>query len=58
MKFEKALDDSWINNKKKIERAQPQGHRQTHSRVENDVEIREMEAGVDPQGGIDPQSDH
>ena len=56
------MDEIWEGSRwlldKKTKRAQPQGHRQTHSRFENEVEIREMEGEVDPQGGIDPQSDH
>ena len=50
MKFEKALDGSWV---KKAERApaQARGQGQAHPGVENEVKIREMEGGVDPQSG-------
>ena len=55
MKFEKTLDGSWI---RKVERAQPQGQGQTHLGVEKESEIKEMEDGVHPQGGLNPQSGH
>ena len=55
IKFEKTLDCSWI---RKAERVQPWRHGQVHLRVEEKVEIREMEGGVDLQGGLDPQSHH
>ena len=45
MKFEKAPDGSWV---KKAER-QTRGHDQIHPGVEEEVEIREMEDGLDPQ---------
>ena len=51
MKFEKTPDGSWF---RKAKRAQPREQRQTRLRVENEVEIREMECEVDPQGGLDP----
>ena len=51
MKFEKALDGSWII---KAKRTQRQG--QVHPRVKEEVEIRQMKGEVDPQGGLDPQS--
>lgn len=53
MKFEKAPNGFWI---KKAKRGQPQGH--VHPGVEEETEIREMKGGVDPQGGINPQSGH
>ena len=43
MKFEKAPDGSWV---KKAER-QTRGHDQIHPGVEEEVEIREMEDGLD-----------
>ena len=50
MKFEKVPDGSWV---RKVERALTQalGQGQAHLRVEKEVEIREMEGGVDPQSG-------
>ena len=59
MKFEKTPNCSWI---RKAERAQPQGQGQgqgqAHLRVEEEVEIREMQGGVNLEGGLDPQSGH
>ena len=55
MTFEKAPDGSWI---RKAERTQPRGQGQTHFGVEEETEIRQMEGGVNPQGGIDLQSGH
>ena len=51
MKFKKAPDGSWV---KQIERtpAQAQGQGETHPRVEAEVEIREMEGGVEPRRGF------
>ena len=50
MKFEKAPDGSWV---RKAERAPTQAREQgqAHPRVEEEVEIQEMEGGVDPQSG-------
>ena len=50
MKSEKALDGSWV---RKAERAPTQARRQgqSHLGVEKEVEIREMEGGVDLQSG-------
>ena len=47
MKFEKAPDGSWV---RKAERAPTQAREQgqAHPRVEKEVEIQEMEGGVDP----------
>ena len=51
MKFEKALDGSQI---RRVEKplAQAWGQGQVHPKVEEEVEIREMEGGVDPQRGF------
>ena len=50
MKFQKAPNGSQV---RKTERglAQARGQGQTHSRVEEETEIREMEGRVDPQSG-------
>ena len=45
MKFEKALDGSWV---RKAER-QARGHDQIHPRVKKEAEIKEMEDGLDLQ---------
>ena len=47
MKFEKALDGSWV---RRAERplAQARGQGETHPRVEEETEIRDMEGVVDP----------
>ncbi|RVW64652.1 hypothetical protein CK203_066544 [Vitis vinifera] len=50
MKFEKAWDGSWVKRAERaLAQAQGQGQRQAHPEVEDEVEIREMEGGVDPQ---------
>ena len=51
MKFEKAPDGSWV---RQVERppAQAQGQGETHYRVEEKVEIGEMDDGVNPQRGF------
>ncbi|RVW58571.1 hypothetical protein CK203_114728 [Vitis vinifera] len=50
MKFEKAWDGSWVKRAERaLAQAQGQGQRQAHPGVEDEVEIREMEGGVDPQ---------
>ena len=47
MKFEKASDGSWIRRAERPPtQARGQGH--VHLGVEEEVEIREMEGGVDP----------
>ena len=52
MKFEKAWDGSWVKRAERaLAQAQGQGQRQAHPEVEDEVEIREMEGGVDPQSG-------
>ena len=50
LKFEKVPDGSWV---RRVERplTQARGQGQTHLRVEEEVEIREMEGGVDSQSG-------
>ena len=48
MKFEKALDGSWIRRVKKPP-AQAWEQGQVHPGVEEEAEIHEMEGGVDPQ---------
>ena len=50
MKFEKALDGSWV---RKTERALRQvwGQGQAHPRVDEEAEIQEMEGGIDSQSG-------
>ena len=55
MKFEKTPNGFWI---RKAKRAEPGGQRQTHLGVEKETKIREMESGINPQGGLDPQSGH
>ena len=50
MKFEKALNGSWVRKEKRVP-AQAQGQGQTHLGVEDEVDIREIEGGVDPQSG-------
>ena len=47
-KFEKTLDGSWIRRAERPP-AQAQGQGQMHPGVEEEVEIREMEGGLDPQ---------
>ena len=51
MKFEKALDGSWV---RKVERAptQAQGQGQGHPEVKEEAKILEMEGGVDPKIGF------
>ncbi|WKA05332.1 hypothetical protein VitviT2T_023306 [Vitis vinifera] len=50
LKFEKVPDGSWV---RRAERplTQARGQGQTHLGVEEEVEIREMEGGVDSQSG-------
>ena len=50
MKFEKAPDGSWERKAKRAP-AQAWGQGKTHFGVEEEVEIQEMESGVDPQSG-------
>ena len=50
MKFEKAPDGSWVR-KAEREPTQTLEQGQAHPGVEKEVEIREMEGGVDPQSG-------
>ena len=47
MKFEKAPDGPWIRRAERSP-AQARGQGQVHLGVEEDVEIREMEGGLDP----------
>ena len=70
MEFQKASDGSYI---RKVDKApsqaqtqtqaqaqapvEPQGQGQGHLGVKDKVEIQQMEGGVNPQGGLDPQSD-
>ena len=59
IKFEKGLNGSWVR-KVEITLAQARGQGQVHSGVEEEVEIREMEGGVDSQSGfqqIEPELD-
>nr|CAN64324.1 hypothetical protein VITISV_005640 [Vitis vinifera] len=51
MKFEKSLDDSWV---RRAERPPTWawGQGQVHPGVEDEVKIREMEGGLDPQKGF------
>ena len=51
MKFEKALDGSWVRRAERA-LAQARGQRQAHPIVEEKAEIREMEGGVDSQRGF------
>ena len=52
MKFEKALDGSWVRKAKRtLTQAQGQGQGQAHPGVEKETKIREMEDGVDLQSG-------
>ena len=50
MKFEKATNGSWVRKAKRAT-TQARGQGQAHPGVEDEVEIREMEGGVDPQSG-------
>ena len=52
MKFEKSLDDSWV---RRVERllTWAWGQGQVHPGVEEEVEIQEMEGGLDPQKGFE-----
>ena len=50
MKFKKAPDGSWVR-KAEREPKQTLEQGQAHPGVEKEVEIREMESGVDPQSG-------
>ena len=50
MKFKKAPDGSWVR-KAEREPTQTLEQGQAHPGVEKEVEIREMEGGVDPQSG-------
>ena len=47
MKFEKALNDSWIRRAKRPP-AQAQGQGQVHPSIKEDANIREIKGGVDP----------
>ena len=51
MKFEKAPDGSWVRQAERPP-AQAQGQGETHPRVEEEVEIGEMDDGVNPQRGF------
>ena len=51
MKFEKALDGSWIRRAKRPP-AQARGQGQVHPGVKNEAKIREINGGVDPQRGF------
>ena len=52
MKFEKVPNGSWVKRAERaLAQAQGQGQRQAHPGVEDEVEIREVEGGVDPQSG-------
>ena len=52
MKFEKALDGSWIRRAERPP-VQARGQGQMHPGVKEEAEIREMKGGLDPQRGFE-----
>ena len=51
MKFDKVTDGSWVRRAERPP-AQARGQGEAHLGVEEEVEIREMEGGVDDQSGF------